>query len=113
MSIIQEKKLAKKNGSIMYKCSNCGYSQPRWLGRCPECGEWNSLEEIIIDNTKITSTGKGSNKQIKQKPVSLEIIPSKESSRLTTGIAEFDRVLGGGATKRSAILIGGEPGIGQ
>lgn len=113
MSIIQEKKLAKKNGSIMYKCSNCGYSQPRWLGRCPECGEWNSLEEIIIDNTKITSTGKGSNKQIKQKPISLEIIPSKESSRLTTGIAEFDRVLGGGATKRSAILLGGEPGIGK
>ena len=42
--------MAKKNGSILYKCSNCGYTQPRWLGRCPECNEWNTLEEIIIDN---------------------------------------------------------------
>ena len=44
--------MAKKSGSILYKCSNCGYTQPRWLGRCPECNEWNTLEEIIIDNPK-------------------------------------------------------------
>mgnify|MGYP003295856889 CR=1 FL=1 len=52
--------MAKKNGSIMYKCSSCGYSQPRWLGRCPECGEWNSLQEVIIDKSKITPAGRGS-----------------------------------------------------
>lgn len=105
--------MAKKNGSIIYKCSFCGYSQPRWLGRCPECGEWNSLEEIIIDRNNITPAGRGSEEVQVQKPVSLNTVKAQEKSRLNTGIEEFDRVLGGGATKRSAILLGGEPGIGK
>lgn len=105
--------MAKKNGSVMYKCSNCGYSQPRWLGRCPECGAWNCLEEIIIDNTKISPNGRGSNLSEKQKPISLSEVQAKQNLRISTGIKEFDNVLGGGATKRSAILIGGEPGIGK
>ena len=105
--------MAKKNGSIVYKCSNCGYTQPRWLGRCPECGEWNSLEEIIIDRNNITPAGRGKEAVEKQKPVVLSTIQAQESTRLSTGIGEFDRVLGGGATKRSAILLGGEPGIGK
>ena len=105
--------MTKKSGSVMYKCSNCGYSQPRWLGRCPECGEWNSLEEIIIDKNKISAAGRGSEISEKQKPVNLALVKEMESSRYTTGIPEFDRVLGGGATKRSAILLGGEPGIGK
>ena len=105
--------MAKKNGSIMYKCSNCGYSQPKWLGRCPECGEWNSLEEIIIDRNSITPGGRGSEEVQKQKPVDLAAVKAIEAVRLSTGIDEFDRVLGGGATKRSAILLGGEPGIGK
>ena len=105
--------MAKKNGSIMYKCSSCGYSQPRWLGRCPECGEWNSLEEIIIDKNAVTPAGRGSEKAEVAKPVSLESVSAQENVRFSTGIAEFDRVLGGGATKCSAILLGGEPGIGK
>ena len=105
--------MAKKNGSIIYKCSNCGYSQPRWLGRCPECSEWNSLEEIIIDKNNITPAGRGSEAVEKQKPVKLESVEAQKNSRLTTGISEFDRVLGGGAAIRSAILLGGEPGIGK
>lgn len=105
--------MAKKNGTIVYKCSNCGYSQPRWLGRCPECGEWNSLEEIIIDRNNITPAGRGNEAVEKQKPVELASIKAQENSRLSTGIDEFDRVLGSGATKRSAILLGGEPGIGK
>jgi len=105
--------MAKKNGSIVYKCSNCGYTQPRWLGRCPECGEWNSLEEIIIDRNNITPAGRGKEAVEKQKPVVLSTILAQENTRLSTGIGEFDRVLGGGATKRSAILLGGEPGIGK
>ena len=104
--------MAKKNGSIVYKCSNCGYTQPKWLGRCPDCGEWNSLEEYIID-----SNAQGANRTSalaeKAKPVPLENIQTKDTLRLFTGISEFDRVLGGGATKRSAILLGGEPGIGK
>lgn len=105
--------MAKKSGSIMYKCSNCGYTQPKWLGRCPDCGEWNSLEEIIIDHNNITPNGRGSEQVEKQKPVELSSVKAQESVRFSTGIEEFDRVLGGGATKRSAILLGGEPGIGK
>lgn len=104
--------MAKKNGSVMFKCSNCGYSQPRWLGRCPECGEWNSLEEFIIDKN-VSPGGLGSAEVVKQKPVSLGAVSSQKNVRLSTGIDEFDRVLGGGATKCSAILLGGEPGIGK
>lgn len=105
--------MAKKNGSVVYKCSNCGYSQPKWLGRCPECGEWNTLEECVIDFNAATPGAKGSEISEKAKPVPLESIEAKDCSRLKTGIDEFDRVLGGGATKRSAILLGGEPGIGK
>ncbi len=104
--------MAKKNGSIVYKCSKCGYSQPRWLGRCPECGEWNSLEEIIIDSFAKTA-GEGNQNVIKQKPVDLLTVSSQKNVRILSGIDEFDRVLGGGATKCSAILLGGEPGIGK
>lgn len=104
--------MAKKNGSIVYKCLKCGYSQPRWLGRCPECGEWNSLEEIIIDSFAKTA-GEGNQNVIKQKPVDLLTVSSQKNVRILSGIDEFDRVLGGGATKCSAILLGGEPGIGK
>lgn len=105
--------MTKKNGTIMYKCSNCGYSQPRWLGRCPECGEWNSLEEIIIDKNKISPAGNGNELSQKAKPINLSNVKASENTRIFTGINEFDRVLGGGATKRSVILLGGEPGIGK
>ena len=105
--------MAKKNGSIMYKCSSCGYSQPRWLGRCPGCGEWNSFEEIIIDKNNVTPAGRGSDKVEKIKPVQLSSVEAQNNVRYITGISEFDRILGGGATKRSAILLGGEPGIGK
>lgn len=105
--------MTKKNGTIMYKCSNCGYSQPRWLGRCPECGEWNSLEEIIIDKNKISPAGSGNELSQKAKPINLSNVKASENTRIFTGINEFDRVLGGGATKRSVILLGGEPGIGK
>lgn len=105
--------MSKKNGSISYRCSNCGYSQPRWLGRCPECGEWNSLEEIILDKNNLSPAGRGNELVEKQKPVALKTIKSENTTRIKTGIEEFDRVLGGGATKRSAILLGGEPGIGK
>lgn len=105
--------MAKKNGTIVYKCSNCGYSQPRWLGRCPECGEWNCMEECIVDSASVSPAGRGNVVSEKSKPVPLDSVSSQGSSRYSTGIPEFDRVLGGGATRRSAIMIGGEPGIGK
>lgn len=105
--------MAKKNGSIIYKCSNCGYSQPRWLGKCPECNEWNTFEEIIIDKMNVTPAGRGNQEVEKAKPVNLSSITAQDNTRFSTGIQEFDRVLGGGAIKRSAILLGGDPGIGK
>ena len=104
--------MAKKKNSIVYKCSECGYTQPRWLGRCPECGSWNTLEECISDPNANAAVFAGGVAE-KVKPVPLETVSAQEGSRLSTGIDEFDRVLGGGAMKRSAILIGGEPGIGK
>lgn len=105
--------MAKKNGSIVYKCSNCGYSQSSWLGRCPECNEWNTFEECIIDKNAVTPAGRGSSVQEKAKPIPLSSVKANENFRIFTGIDELDRVLGGGAAKRSAILLGGEPGIGK
>ena len=105
--------MAKKSGTIVYKCSSCGYSQPRWLGRCPQCGEWNTLEECILDANVVSPAGVGLSVSERAKPVPLSHVDAKAGMRLATGIAEFDRVLGGGAAMRSAVLIGGEPGIGK
>lgn len=105
----------KKNGAIIYKCSSCNYTQPRWLGRCPECGEWNSLVECVTDENSRAPALSGSSGgiSVRAKPIPLASVNPMEGSRLSTGIEEFDRVLGDGAMKRSAVLIGGEPGIGK
>lgn len=105
--------MAKKKGSVFYKCSACGYSQPGWLGRCPECGEWNTLEECIVDPNAAGTAVHDKDSAVKAKPVPMGKIQIQDDGRISTGNAEFDRVLGGGATKRSAVLIGGEPGIGK
>ncbi len=104
--------MAKKKISSAYKCSECGYSQPTWLGRCPECGSWNTMEECICDPNSTSSAFGDKTSQI-IKPVPLSTVQPQENERIFTGITELDRVLGGGAMKRSAILIGGEPGIGK
>ncbi|QTQ12546.1 DNA repair protein RadA [Treponema parvum] len=105
--------MAKKSNSIIFCCSACGYTHPKWLGRCPECGSWNTLEEYIESPAAGSVSGKAGEKPPKIKPVPLENIKTEDRGRIFTGISEFDRVLGGGAAKRSAILIGGEPGIGK
>lgn len=105
--------MAKKKISISYKCSSCGFTQPRWLGRCPECNSWNTMEECVYDPNANSSVAPG-NISVKVKPVLLDSVKAMDDDRFSTGISEFDRVLGGkGATKRSAILLGGEPGIGK
>ncbi len=105
--------MAKKKGSIVYKCSNCSYTQPGWLGRCPNCGEWNSMQECIVDPNAATPSLAVDGTAVKVKPVPMAKISVQDEGRISTGSAEFDRVLGGGAVRRSAILIGGEPGIGK
>lgn len=91
-----------------YVCQNCGYVSSKWMGRCPECNEWNSLvEEYTIDRKKSKV-----DKDVKN-PVLINDIYLNSEERFLTGFAELDRVLGGGIVKGSLILIGGDPGIGK
>ncbi|GJQ63380.1 MAG: DNA repair protein RadA [Melioribacteraceae bacterium] len=90
-------------------CSVCGYESLKWMGKCPECGEWNSFtEETVHKNPKTSKT------TTSLKPVKIsEITYSEKDERLITGISEFDRVLGGGFVPGSVTLLGGDPGIGK
>lgn len=98
----------KKTGATFFRCSACGYSQPRWLGRCPACGEWNSFEETSGDADGSRDVSAGS-----ARAIPLSVVESGSGIRMSTGIHELDVVLGGGAMRRSAVLFGGEPGIGK
>jgi DNA repair protein RadA/Sms len=104
----------KKQKSLVFKCSSCGHEEAKWLGRCPECGEWNTLVETATTSHGAASQGA---RDGKRRPPSgsipLSSIDPGEGTRISSGIGELDRVLGGGIMKRSAILVGGEPGIGK
>ncbi|MDR2740922.1 MAG: DNA repair protein RadA [Treponema sp.] len=106
----------KKQRSCVFKCTSCGHEEPKWLGRCPECGEWNTLIETAATVWNSPAGLAGSRNRDKGEiPQSLPLssVDPQEGSRIGSGIAELDRVLGGGIMKRSAILVGGEPGIGK
>lgn len=101
-----------------YVCDNCGYDSPKWVGRCPSCGQWNSFKEINISPVSTPSKGAaavvsaGLNRQ-QNKPQRLSEINATEEERYDTHDAELNRVLGGGIVPGSLILLGGEPGIGK
>jgi DNA repair protein RadA/Sms len=96
-----------------YVCSSCGQGFPRWEGQCRSCGEWNSLEEEIL-NSKSEIRNKYEIPNIKsQKPVAITEVEIDVEERDKTGIAEVDRVLGGGVVAGSVVLVSGEPGIGK
>lgn len=92
-------------------CQQCGYKSASFLGKCPQCGEWNSLVETSV-STEI-SKSKYQISNIEQNLVKLSAVKSQQIKRLSTGFAEFDRVLGGGIVPGSIVLISGEPGIGK
>jgi DNA repair protein RadA/Sms len=96
----------------IFTCSNCGAQSPKWLGRCPSCGGWNTfVEEVIV---KKKSPGESHSKESSNHPLTLEQINGEKfSGRISFGINEFDRVLGGGIVPGSIVLLGGEPGIGK
>jgi len=95
----------------IFRCQQCGYESFRWLGRCPDCGEWNTIVEEIFKQEKKHSLLSKKEHSI---PLPINKIYIEENkSRYHTGIFEFDRVLGGGIVPGSLILVGGEPGIGK
>lgn len=92
-----------------FVCSECGYSSPKWLGRCPSCGAWNSFAE-----EKLTVGKKGLDKDALQtQSMLLSEVPMDAEFRFESGISELDRVLGQGIVRASSVLVGGEPGIGK
>ena len=98
-----------------YFCQSCGYESAKWLGKCPSCGEWNTLVEELVEkpNVKVPSWKTSTGTQRVSKPAKIDEIRSVREERIPTGDLELDRVLGGGIVPGSVILIGGEPGIGK
>lgn len=101
-----------------FVCENCGYVTPKWNGRCPQCGEWNTFverEDVPVALTKSAKRAKPDNNVRLDNPKAQKItdISFFERERTSTGIGEFDRVLGGGLVAGSVVLLSGEPGIGK
>ncbi|MDI9867133.1 DNA repair protein RadA [Flectobacillus longus] len=96
-------------------CQNCGHQAPKWLGRCPSCGEWNTFVEEVIQKEEPTkgSWKSSSSLKVAAKPRAIQEINFEEQPRIKTKDQELNRVLGGGIVLGSLILIGGEPGIGK
>lgn len=98
----------------VYVCSECGYETPRWLGKCPDCGNWNTLEE-----QESVPEQKTVEKKLRRAPgtdaaaLRVDEIPDEAMARRSCGIDELDRVLGGGVVDGSLVLVGGDPGIGK
>src|SRR5512141_1771742 len=95
----------------VFSCQACGFESSKWLGRCPDCGEWNSFVEERQE--AVAPAGKGRTPDIGGRPKPYEAIEGTDVDRVPSGIGEFDRVLGGGIVPGSMVLIGGEPGIGK
>jgi DNA repair protein RadA/Sms len=99
-----------KKPETVYACQNCGHQSRKWLGKCPECGEWNSLVEERVHEAKHVRRGF---QKRDVEAIAYSEIESQDDVRLTSGVTEFDRVLGGGIVPGTLVLIGGDPGIGK
>uniref|UniRef100_A0A7C4RUP4 DNA repair protein RadA n=1 Tax=Desulfatirhabdium butyrativorans TaxID=340467 RepID=A0A7C4RUP4_9BACT len=100
----------KKTEKTVFVCTRCGYSSPKWMGKCPACNEWQTfVEEMHVERSSRTSAADIP----PSRPMSIADIPPCEDERLRIGIPELDRVLGGGIIRGSLVLIGGDPGIGK
>ena len=111
VSIPYPETMAKMKVKAVFRCQQCGHESPRWHGRCPECGHWNSFkEETSIPTAHRRGPGI---RHLGTKPISIGDLQSDVEHRTLTGISEFDRVLGGGVVYGSVTLVGGDPGIGK
>jgi DNA repair protein RadA/Sms len=96
----------------VFACSECGHESPKWLGRCPGCESWNSYVEVVSRQSSVVRTGRAAGTAAVE-PVELGKMAGEDTSRLPSGLGEFDRVLGGGIVAGSLVLLGGDPGIGK
>ena len=99
----------KKKDKFIFRCQSCGGQTPKWMGKCPDCGAWDTLVEERISSGVL----KKKKSSFLPEPVLIDSVKVEETDRVKTGMAEFDRVLGGGIVEGSLILIGGDPGIGK
>ena len=100
----------------MYFCNNCGAESPKWVGKCPACGEWNTyVEEKVAAKPTKTMTSFGGDEDGKKRvmPIKISDIKTENQPRIQLPSNELNRVLGGGLVPGSIILVGGEPGIGK
>ncbi len=99
----------------LYVCSNCGHEEPKWLGRCPDCGEWSTFVEEVREDRKASGFAARATrpKRGAGRTMSLGDVRAEKEARLDTGIRELNRVLGGGIVPGSMVLVGGEPGVGK
>ena len=102
----------KKSAKIVYCCQTCGYQTPKWMGRCPDCGTWDSIVEERSAVRSLRDTHRSPSGPLAV-PVAIDSIEFEAENRLLTDIREFDRVLGGGLVPGTLVLIGGDPGIGK
>ena len=93
----------------VFFCQECGYESSKWLGQCPGCRNWNTFVEEKV----VTGVSKGAGKREPVNPTSILDVSVTEDSRISTGMKELDRVLGGGIVRGSLTLVGGDPGIGK
>ena len=102
--------MAKKERSV-YCCAECGAESANWAGKCPSCGAWNSLVEVTLDRSAAVKASRS--RFERSRPKKISELDMTEEIRISTGITELDRVLGGGAVTGSLVLVGGAPGIGK
>ena len=107
--------MAKMKNTTVFFCQECGYESSKWLGQCPGCKKWNTFVE-----EKVTASSSGIGRSTKTntirdipRPVEISSISMKEEEKISTGMKELDRVLGGGIMHGSLTLVGGDPGIGK
>ncbi len=98
---------------VVYSCTECGHSQPKWAGRCPGCGAWSTLVESVAEPAAGSRFAGFAGAAGGAEAVPLGEVEAEEVARISTGLSELDRVLGSGLVKGSAVLIGGDPGIGK
>lgn len=101
-----------KKAHVSFVCQECGYDSPQWMGKCPECGTWNSLKEIRGVNSSVSSRSQSVVQDV-QIPQTLNQITYTLKQRIHTGFSEMDMVMGGGVVNGSATLLAGDPGIGK